>query len=83
MPAYPAHTAASRHEPLPPIADLTTIEANSPEEALAKLRQEPFVMSGGRVDSVWLKVVVSQWPSGEARQVLTSEVPVVSIAREN
>jgi hypothetical protein len=83
MALYPVHIAASRHEPLPPIADLTTIEADSPEEALAKLRQEPFVMSGGRLGSVWLKVIVSQWPSGEARQVLTTEVPVASIASEN
>jgi hypothetical protein len=83
MSLYPVHVAASRHEALPPIADLTTIEADSPEEALAKLRQEPFVMSGGQVGSVWLKVIVSQWANGEARQVLTKEVPVVSIAREN
>jgi hypothetical protein len=83
MPIYLVHIATSRHEPLPPIADLTIIEADSPVEALTKLRQEPFVMSGGRIGSVWLKVVVSQWPSGEARQVLTTEVPVVSIASEN
>jgi hypothetical protein len=83
MPLYPVHLAALRHEPLPPIADLTTIEADSPEDALATLRQEPFVMSGGRIGSVWLKLIVSQWANGEARQVLTTEVPVVSIAREN
>jgi hypothetical protein len=47
MPLYPVHIAADRHEPLPPIADLTTIEANSPEDALAKLRQEPFIDDGG------------------------------------
>jgi len=76
MPLYPVHISSNRHDPLPPVAELTTIEADSPQEALEKLRREPLMMSGGEVQTVWLKVVVSVWPGGEARQVLSTEVPV-------
>jgi len=76
VPIYRVHISAKRHDPLPPVAELTTVEADSPQEALEKLRQEPLAMSGGEVQTVWLKVVVSVWPSGEARHVLSTEVPV-------
>ena len=45
---YPVHIAASRHDPLPPVAELSTIEADSPQEALELLKREPLAMSGAR-----------------------------------
>jgi len=78
MAEYPVHIAATHHEPPPPVAELTTIEADSPEQALELLKRETFVAPPD-VKTVWLKVVVSVWPSGEARHVLTTEVPVEAI----
>jgi hypothetical protein len=83
MPLYPVHIAASRHDPLPPVAELTAIEADSPQEALERLKREPLAMSGGEVKTVWLRVVVTTWPNGNARQVLSTEVPVEAIHRSN
>jgi hypothetical protein len=39
---YPVHIAANRHDPLPPVAELTTIEADSPQEALEKPERNPL-----------------------------------------
>ena len=75
MPAYPVHISATRHDPPPPVAELTTIEADSPQEALELLKRETFVAPPD-VKTVWLKVVVSVWPNGNARQVMTTEMPV-------
>ena len=72
---YPVHIAATRHEVRPPVAELTTIEADSPQEALELLKRETFVAPPD-VKTVWLKVIVSVWPNGNARQVLSTEVPV-------
>jgi len=82
MPLYPVHISANRHDPLPPVAELTTIEADAPGQALELLRRETFVAPPG-VQTVWLKVVVTVWPSGEARHVLSTEVPVEAINRLN
>jgi len=81
MPLYHVHVAASREDPLPPV--LTTIEADDPADALAKLSREPLVVQGGMVGSVWLKVVVSYHPSGEPRHVLSTELPVMRIVDAN
>ena len=83
MAEYPVHIAASPDEPLPPVAELTTIEADSPEEALAKLRREALVLSGGMVKTVWLNVVLSVWPNGNVRQVMCTELPVEAASKLN
>lgn len=80
---YPVHLSPTRDAPLPPAAELTTIEADSPEQALEQLKREPFAMSGGEVKTVWLRVVVTTWPNGNARQVMSTEVSVEAIHRAN
>jgi hypothetical protein len=83
MPFYPVYISANRHDALPPVAELSTLEADSPEDALAKLRKEQFVIAGEVPETVWLRVVVSTWPNGNARQVLSTEIQVAKLASEN
>lgn len=45
---YPVHIAPNRHDPLPPVAELSSIEADSPQEALELLKREPLAMIGAR-----------------------------------
>jgi len=82
VPYYPVHISVNCHDPLPLVAELTTIEADSPEQALDLLRRETFVATPG-VATIWLKVIISVWPNGNARQVVSTEVSVSPLHREN
>jgi hypothetical protein len=46
MPLYSVFISSNRHDPLPPVDETTTVEAESAEEALAKLLGRMGVRGG-------------------------------------
>ena len=74
MPLYSFNLAVGRQDPYPSVSKLPTIEADSPEAALERLKKAPLKGPPG-VSSVWLRVVVSTHENGTVHKALVQEVP--------
>ena len=82
MPRFPYHLAADRTEPLPPVAELPSIEASSDADALEQLKQSRFTSELGQ-SSAFLRVVVTYHPDGSANNCLSQQVPLVPSHQDN
>ena len=82
MPKYHFFISAERAALMPPVAELQTIEANDPHDALAKLRRSQYRAEAG-IESAWIRVAVSYYPDGAVRHTISQQVQVVQVSRDN
>lgn len=82
MIAYPFHIASEQNEPFPRNWQMQLIAAESPEEALEKLKQVLIVGKPGQTHA-WLRVVTDSHLDGTVRHTISQKVPVSPVARDN